>query len=140
PASASGAASARTPTERRLDTLVCGVLDRSSIDLDRSFLEQGGDSIATVRLAIAIGGAFGCRLPVGAVFEADSLRSLAARIDEVVAAPPAAMRGAIVHLRSGDARPPIWMPGPVHGNALCYMRFAGMLGRDVVLHGLQTPG
>src|SRR6185503_3720895 len=101
------------------------LLDLRSIDLDRGFFEQGGDSIAAVRLVIAIDAALGRRLAMGTVLEHPTLRSLAQRIDEAAAVP---VRPVIV-LRDGAARPPIWLTAPVHGNALCYLRLASLLGR-----------
>jgi amino acid adenylation domain-containing protein len=130
----------RTATEERLAELVRSVLDRTSIDLDRSFFEQGGDSIAAVRLVIAIAIAFDIRLAMAALFENATLRELARNVDRLVAA-PASTRG-VPHtlLRAGDVRRPIWLLAPVHGNALCYLQFAQLLPPGLACYGLQSPG
>ena len=133
-------APARTATERRLEGIARELLDRSSIDLDGSFFEQGGDSIAAARFMIAIASTFDRRLPMGTLFEYPTLRALAVRVDQAVAAPAEPPARSIVVLRNGNARPSIWLLAPVHGNALCYMRFASLLGGDLRCCGLQTPG
>ena len=139
------AAPARTPTEQAIERIARELLDLCAIDLDRGFLEQGGDSIAAVRLVIAIGATLGRRVPMATLFEHGTLRALARRIDDEAAAPGSAParsappRAAVV-LRDGPARPPVWLPAPVHGNALCYLRFASLLGPGVRCLGLQAPG
>jgi thioesterase domain-containing protein len=88
---------------------------------------------------IAIGETFGCKLAIAALFESPSLRALAAHVDEAKAAAGTAPGQRILRLREGE-RAPMWMPGPVHGNAVCYMRFARLLRRELPCYGLQTPG
>ncbi len=134
------AAPARTPTEQVIERVARAVLDRSAIDLDRGFFEQGGDSIAAVRLVLGIDAALGRRLTVGALFEHPTLRALAQRLDEAADASAHPSAHSIVVLRDGPAGPPIWLPAPIHGHALCYLRFASLLGRDVRCRGLPSPG
>jgi len=134
-------APARTSAEQAIERLAGEILERGAIDLDRGFFDQGGDSIAAVRLVLAIDAALGCRLPMGALFEAETLRALAARTDEPAA--PAAPRAILVLQRGGGAAedgPPIWLPAPVHGNALCYLRLASLLGPGARCLGLPAPG
>ncbi|MDB4955271.1 MAG: non-ribosomal peptide synthetase [Myxococcales bacterium] len=127
-------------TEQTLEAIAQRLLDQTDVDLDRSFFDQGGDSIAAARFVIAIAAAFNRRLPVGTLFECPTLRALARHIDRAVAEPQSTQEHTIVRLRTGSSMPPIWMPAPVHGNALCYMRFASLLGRNRRCFGLQTPG
>jgi amino acid adenylation domain-containing protein len=143
------AAPPRTETEQAIERLARAVLDRGAIDLDRGFFEQGGDSIAAVRLVLGIDAALGRRLTVGALFEHPTLRALARQLDDAAApateasavhAPARPAGPSILVLRDGPAGPPIWLPAPVHGNALCYLRFAGLLGPGVRCHGLPSPG
>jgi amino acid adenylation domain-containing protein len=117
----------RNDTERRVADIAARLLDRD-IDLDRSFFDQGGDSIAAVRLSIALDRV----VPIGVLFETPTLRALAARIAD------GSPRPVIVRLREG-ASAPLWLPAPVHGSALCYLRFAQLLDSDRV-YGLQPPG
>lgn len=133
-------APARTPTEQAVESIARVLLDRPAVDLDRGFFEQGGDSIAAVRFAITIDAELDRRLPVGVLFECPSLRALAARIDAAAATAEGEPPRPLVVLRAGATRPPLWLPAPVHGNALCYMRLASLLGRDVRCCGLQAPG
>ena len=126
---------ARTATEQTIERIVKTLLDQSWVDLDRSFFDQGGDSIAAVRFAIALAGAFKRPIPIGTLFECPTLRALAERIDTTTAT-----AAAILTLRDGNAGSRIWLTAPVHGNALCYLQFASLLPRDVLCSGLQTPG
>ncbi|CAN5561115.1 hypothetical protein BH11MYX1_BH11MYX1_46540 [soil metagenome] len=143
--SAAAGRPAATATEREVEAITRRLLDRDAIDLDRGFFEQGGDSIAAVRLVLAIEATLHVNLSVAMLFEYRTLRALAGAIATrtSAAAPHSIVRPAsspFVRLRDGDGPTRLWMPGPVHGNALCYMRFAKVLGDRISCYGLQTPG
>jgi amino acid adenylation domain-containing protein/non-ribosomal peptide synthase protein (TIGR01720 family) len=66
--------------ERKLLNLCCNVLKTDSLNVDRSFFEQGGNSLKAAELAMAIAKAFGVELPVELIYERQSIRALAAEI------------------------------------------------------------
>ncbi len=78
----------RGETERRLAALFAELLKTDRISREDGFFARGGHSILAARLAARIRAGFNVDLPIRAVFDASSLKTLAA----VVEAAPAAAR------------------------------------------------
>jgi amino acid adenylation domain-containing protein len=86
PAAATGSGEApETETERALAAVWEALLGRPA-GRDDGFFAMGGHSLLAMQLLARIRGAFGVDVPIRAVFEAASLREMAARIDAVRAA------------------------------------------------------
>ena len=68
------------PTEEILAGIYAQVLGLQRVGVDESFFELGGDSLAAMRLVVAIKSSLKATLPVRAVFEAPAIVQLAARI------------------------------------------------------------
>ncbi|KUI06088.1 non-ribosomal peptide synthetase [Mycobacterium sp. IS-3022] len=71
--------------EQRLADIVAQVLNVERVGVDESFFDLGGDSLAAMRAVAAINTAFGVRLPVTALVDAPSVRSLRAQLGDVPA-------------------------------------------------------
>lgn len=70
-------------TEIRLEILWSALLGHPAVGLDEDFFALGGHSLMAMRLVAAIARDFGVELPLISVFEAPTLRGLAARITAV---------------------------------------------------------
>ena len=95
-------------TEFRLRRTFARVLHIEGIGADDDFFESGGHSLAAVRLMAAIEQDFGVRLPVAMLFQASTVRRLAALIESddiprvnVIPAQPEGGRPSLVSLSSG---------------------------------------
>ncbi|MEX3510878.1 amino acid adenylation domain-containing protein [Kocuria carniphila] len=73
-----------TETERRLLTIWAEVMGRPSADLSEGFLLAGGDSLRAIQLVSRIAAEFSTRVSPRTVFEAVTVRDLAAAIDQEV--------------------------------------------------------
>ena len=71
-----------TPTEQALATLWIQVLHVDHVSREDDFFGIGGHSLLATQLVSRIRAKFGVELPLRAMFEAPTLRALAARIDE----------------------------------------------------------
>ncbi|GAC1305600.1 MAG: hypothetical protein NVSMB21_07420 [Vulcanimicrobiaceae bacterium] len=83
---------ARTETERALVEIWANVFgrDESSLGIADDFLALGGHSLVAIRILGQINRRFGVRLPLASVLEGRTIAALAARLDERLAAAPAA--------------------------------------------------
>jgi amino acid adenylation domain-containing protein len=76
----------RTSTEELLAGIWEGVLGRSRVGIDESFLDLGGDSLLAARVLARLRSALGLYLPPGAVLEALTVAALAEQVDRALAA------------------------------------------------------
>ncbi|MEV5505572.1 non-ribosomal peptide synthetase [Streptomyces orinoci] len=70
-----------TDTEHRLRTLWQDVLGTAPVSTDTPFLELGGDSLSAMTVLARVEAEWAVRLPPAALFDAPTIRALAARID-----------------------------------------------------------
>ena len=88
----SSAAETRTEpigaVELRLARVCAEVLELDRVDIDRSFLDLGGDSLFAMSLAAEIERVFGAHLPISVIFDADCLRALATEVGKLAHPPP----------------------------------------------------
>lgn len=66
--------------EQKLFSICTHILKTGNISVDRSFFEQGGNSLKAAELAMAIAKTFHVELPVDVIYEKQSIRALAAEI------------------------------------------------------------
>lgn len=81
--SSAQAAAPRTNTEETLSKLWAELLQgvEDPVPLDESFFDLGGHSILATRLVFAVRQAFAVHVPLGLVFDAPTIRSLAQAVD-----------------------------------------------------------
>lgn len=82
--------SAQLPNEQVLSELFAEVLGVERVGPDDDFFELGGHSLLIMWLRNRVRARLDVDLPIRAVFDAPTVRQLAARIDEVRTAPPTA--------------------------------------------------
>jgi acyl-CoA synthetase (AMP-forming)/AMP-acid ligase II/acyl carrier protein len=66
--------------ERKLLRIWSNILKTKHVDAERSFFEQGGNSLKAAELAMAVAKEFAVELPVEIIYEKQSLRELAVEI------------------------------------------------------------
>ncbi|HEY7511066.1 MAG TPA: amino acid adenylation domain-containing protein, partial [Vicinamibacteria bacterium] len=71
----------RTPSEEALAAIWEGVLRRAPVGPDDNFFELGGHSLLATQVIAQVRKTLGAELPLRAMFEAPTVRALAARVD-----------------------------------------------------------
>ncbi|MFT7835923.1 amino acid adenylation domain-containing protein [Saccharothrix sp. BKS2] len=128
---------ARTLREKQLCALFAEVLGVAEVGADSSFFTLGGNSLLAAELVSRLGSELGAGLPLGAVYGAPTAADLARLIDR---ATPSRAFDALLPLRAGGSRPPLFCVHPVGGLAWCYAGLPHHLPDDVPVYGLQVPG
>jgi amino acid adenylation domain-containing protein len=125
----------RDETERELLRLLEQLLDIRSIGISDGFFQLGGHSLLAVELMARIEKQFGRRLPLGAIFQGDTVADLAARLRE----PELTQSSPLVLLAPGGERTPFFFVHPVGGTILQYRALARRLGVERPFYALQSP-
>jgi amino acid adenylation domain-containing protein len=112
--------------------------DGSSFGVTDSFFALGGDSLLGVRLMARIRRHTGRDLPVSALFASPTIRLLAGTLREHGDG-RSARRSALVPVRAGGDRVPLFFVHPVGGDVMCYAELAALLGADQPFLALQVP-
>ncbi|MCP1167183.1 SDR family NAD(P)-dependent oxidoreductase, partial [Limimaricola sp. ASW11-118] len=120
---------------------------------DDSFFDLGGHSLIAVRLFAAIRRETGTALPISALFEAPTIRALAARLEpeEGAAAPgeqsasPVLRQAAeenvhLVALGAKGEKTPLFISAGMFGNVMNLRHLAQHLGAERPVWGLQARG
>ncbi len=105
-----------TPLERQIATIWEELLGHERISVTANFFDLGGHSLNAVRLMSSIREATGKTLPISILFQAPTVRALAA---QVIGYQPAAGESFIV-LREGNAVPPLFLFHAAGGDVVCY--------------------
>jgi thioesterase domain-containing protein/AcrR family transcriptional regulator/acyl carrier protein len=121
-----------TPVEHAVREMWERLLDVGPISVDDDFFALGGDSLLAMRLVTEIGRRFDRELPPAVVFEAPTVRSLAAAVE----GPNAAWRS-LVPLQAGGSRPPLFFVAPNAGNVVTFAELARSLGPAQPFYALQ---
>jgi thioesterase domain-containing protein len=139
-ASRSGGALGRRqldPLERRLTEIWERALDLDGINPDDDFFAIGGHSLLAIEVFDAIERSLGQRLPLAMIFEAPTVRLLAAML-RVGAAPETP--GSLVTLTPTGDRPPLFVVSAGDGNSVGFGALARRLGPDQPFFVLQPRG
>ncbi len=128
------------------------LLGVSDVKPDDDFFDIGGHSLSAVRLFAKIRKEFDVDLPLAALFQAPTLRSLAnlviseGGIDigenaEKTALPSVRTWSPLVQIKKGaDDVPPLFCVHGAGGNVLNFRSLAGYLNRNQSFYGLQAQG
>jgi amino acid adenylation domain-containing protein len=122
------------PIEVLLRDIFCSVLDLSAVGVNDDFFDLGGHSLTAAQLFREINASFNLDLPLATLFQAPTVRRLAALIRdsgaEQVSAP-------IVEIQPKGSQPTIYCIGAADGEVIVFRRFALELGLDQPMYGLQ---
>jgi thioesterase domain-containing protein/acyl carrier protein len=125
-----------TTIERQLMRIWGDVLDVVEVSRDDNFFELGGHSLLLPRLADRIQQDFGVALPLGAMFQAPTVKSIA---ELILARNPAHTWRSLVPIRETGSRPPLYLVHGLGGEIGYFYNLAGYLGPDQPVFGLQAP-
>jgi amino acid adenylation domain-containing protein len=123
--------------ERKLLALWRQTLEIDDVHPDQDFFDLGGHSLLAVELFEAIELRLGMRLPLASIFEAPTVRQLAALLREEGWDSP---RGSLVALRASGRRPPLFFVAAGDGNSVGFGALARRLGPDQPFYALQPRG
>ena len=123
--------------ERQLIAIWSNALDSDKIGLDDDFFELGGHSLLAVQVFEAIESTFGRSLPLSVIFEASTVRRLAAVLREDGWAAPS---GSLIALTRTGTRPPLFFVAAGDGNSVGFGALARRLGPDQPFYALQQRG
>ena len=107
---------ARNTFERRLLPIWKQVLGLEEIGIKDNFFDLGGHSLLAMRLLAEIERVFDRRLPVAAVFAAQTLEEMA----EVLSRSAVQPISSLVAIRKQGSQPPLFMVPLADGNPLAY--------------------
>jgi amino acid adenylation domain-containing protein len=127
----------RTEIERRLKEIWERQLQISPIGVTDDFFELGVSSLVAANLFAAIEHELGSSLPLGAIFRAPSIESLAKLLE---GSSGESRWTSLVPIQPAGTQPPIFC---VHGGAGTILHLAALarrLGTDQPFYGLQSPG
>ena len=127
----------RTPLEERLAAIWERELGISPIGVTDNFFDLGVTSIVAATLFAAIEHALGDDLPLGAIFRAPTIESLATLIE---AGEQESRWTSLIPIQPSGSEPPIFC---VHGGAGTILHLAQLarhLGPDQPFYGLQSKG
>jgi amino acid adenylation domain-containing protein len=123
--------------ERKLLDIWKRALDLDAIDPDADFFELGGHSLLAVEVFDAIERSLGLRLPLATIFDAPTVRRLAASLREEGWK---SSRGSLVTLKATGSRPPLFFVSAGDGNSVGFGALARRLGEDQPFYALQPRG
>jgi amino acid adenylation domain-containing protein len=129
----------RTPLEERLVRIWERELEISPIGVTDDFFDLGATSIVAARLFARLERELGTKLPLGAIFQAPTIESLALQLGRD-SGDGAGRWTSLVPIQPNGSRPPIFC---VHGGAgtiLHLQPLARRLGSDQPFYGLQARG
>jgi amino acid adenylation domain-containing protein len=118
--------------EGKLAEIWESVLDRREIGVTDNFFDLGGHSLLVAKLLLRIEQRFAKKLSLGNVFQAPTIRQLAALLDEQTQPKHSP---AIVPIQPHGSRPPLFW---VRGGPL-FLDLANRLGPDQPFFGLDLP-
>ncbi|MEL6814321.1 MAG: alpha/beta fold hydrolase [Cyanobacteria bacterium J06598_3] len=133
----------RTPLEFRLTRIWEAVLGVASLSCEANFFELGGDSLLAVQLFNQMQQQLNCTLPLASLFQAPTIRQLAALLDSEQAGQPGAPDApaswtSLVPIQTQGDRIPFFFHGG-SADALTWARFSRLLGAEQPFYALQRP-
>jgi FkbH-like protein len=130
--SAVAAANPTSQLEEQLVELWESLLDIDGVGIDDSFFDLGGTSLISVSLFAEIARQFAVNLPLSAIVEAPTIRSLS----RLISAPAARERRGMVCLRAGGPRN-LFLVHDGLGETLLYHNLARRLPADISVYGIE---
>jgi thioesterase domain-containing protein/aryl carrier-like protein len=107
-----------------------------------NFFTEGGSSLALARLTAAVQDRCGVEVAVRDLYLAPTLGAMAALVDERAAGRTATARAqtALLPLRAGGSRPPLFLVHAIGGSAVPYLPLAELLDPAQPVYAFEAPG
>ncbi|MEU7998505.1 amino acid adenylation domain-containing protein [Micromonospora sp. NPDC049060] len=130
-------ASPRDQIELTLYQIWKRLLLHPEIGIGDRFFDVGGTSISAIKLAHAIGEAFGEPLPVHEIMLHPTIEALGGRLRRGASGRPPSN---LIEFRAGDGAGRVICVHPAGGTAFCYLSLAKALPESLGVYGIQSPG
>jgi len=130
-------AAPRDPLEQGLAQLWSKVLKVRRVGLHDNFFELGGHSILALRIVVEIEKLYKKRLPLATLIQAPTIGDLADVLRKENWKPS---WSALVPIRPGGSKPPLFLMHSHGGNVLEYYPLANLLEADQPVYALQARG
>ncbi|WP_431886953.1 amino acid adenylation domain-containing protein [Micromonospora wenchangensis] len=130
-------ASPRDQIELTLYQIWKRLLLHPDIGINDRFFDVGGTSISAIKLAHAIGDAFGEPLAVHEIMLHPTIEALGGRLRRGASGRPPSN---LIEFRAGDGGGQVICVHPAGGTAFCYLALAKALPEALGVHGVQSPG
>jgi len=128
----------QTRAERDLAQIWQELMHLCGVGPADNYFELGGSSLLAARLFDHIERRFGKRLPLALLYEAPTIRELAARIEDRAFVPS---WSSMVEINRGNgSKPPLFLMHSEGGNVLEYWSLCRYLGEDQPVYALQAKG
>ena len=127
----------RTAVEEMLVGIWQQVLRLERVGIEDNFFDRGGHSLLAIQLTTKIQRELGRRFSLPMLYENPTISQQAALIEELS---PAPRHPALVRLRPGGSKPPLFCVHPKNGTVFCYSSLAAHLGGDRPFYGVQARG
>jgi thioesterase domain-containing protein/acyl carrier protein len=124
----------RTPLEKKLAQVWEEVLAIPSVGIYDNFFELGGHSLLAVSLFSKLEKQFGRSLPLSTLLTAPTIAQLAEYLDQ---SGSSQIQEAIVPLKPGSGKPPIFLIHDGNGEILLYQELANRLSAGAPVYGVQ---
>jgi thioesterase domain-containing protein/acyl carrier protein len=122
---------------RQLSCIWCELLGLSAVEPDQNYFDLGGDSMLAVQMFAHIETVFQVKLPLASLFEAPTIRDLAAVIRREA---DSSAWTSLVAIQPLGTRPAFFCVHGAGGNVLIYQKLAQYLGKDQPFYGFQSQG
>lgn len=123
------------PLELKLTQIWQSVLGVSSLSVEDSFFEVGGNSLLAVQLFNEMQQQLDCDLPLATLFQAPNVRQFAALLSQKQ---PVSQWSSLVPIQTSGECIPLFFHGG-SADALTWARFSHLLGTNRPFYALQRP-
>jgi amino acid adenylation domain-containing protein len=123
------------PEEAKVAEIWQTLFEKARIGVEDDFFDLGGTSLLAIRLFTEIDRAFGVKLPMSTVLEANTIRKMAA----LVHAPEPRHEGCLIELRAGGERC-LFLVHDADGETLLYGNVARRLPEGIAVYGIEPAG
>ncbi len=124
-----------------IEQAICGtwadVLQVDAVGVDDNFFDLGGHSLLAARVFAHLDESLGRVLPLATLFEAPTVRGLAARYRD---APLASHAGSLVAVQPRGRRPPLFVVPGIFGDVVGLGPLSRALGTEQPLYALRSAG
>jgi acetoacetyl-CoA synthetase len=131
---------AENPERSLIQNRLLGIFERllrhAPIGPDDDFFDLGGDSLVSIELMVEIAATFGCDLPMTAIYDAPTARSLVALIAEQ-SRPEASC---LILLKPGTATAPLFIAHGLGGSVMELRQVANGIDTDRAVYGIEARG
>lgn len=124
----------RNALEQQMVQLWQNLLEMQQIGINDNFFDLGGHSLLAVKLFTEIETTFGKQLPLSTLLAAPTIAGLAKVLDSSSQTP---FRSAVVELRAGKGKHPLFMIHDGDGETLLYRSLANCLDPEIPVYGIQ---